>query len=70
MNFAASRLCVSSMLSQQMPQKGKELDRLLVKYLGDMEAQMAKPNPDYDPAQNPVSRKGEKVRREKQRRTK
>ncbi|MEZ6043470.1 MAG: hypothetical protein R3C20_23470 [Planctomycetaceae bacterium] len=58
------------MLSQQMPQKGKELDRLLVKYLGDMEAQMAKPNPNYDPAKNPVSRKGAKAQREEQRRNK
>lgn len=36
-------------LSQEMPLKVQELDRLLVKYLSDIDAQMAVPNPDYDP---------------------
>lgn len=37
-------------LSQQLPEKVKELDRLLVTYLAEINAQMATPNPDYDPA--------------------
>lgn len=45
-------------LSQQMPQKAKELDRLLVAYLNDVDAQMATPNPNYDPSKAPVARKG------------
>lgn len=45
-------------LSQQMPQKVKELDSLLVKYLHDIDAQMATPNPNYDPSKAPVARKG------------
>ncbi|WP_345319322.1 sulfatase-like hydrolase/transferase [Novipirellula rosea] len=45
-------------LSKQLPQKAKELDGLLVKYLDDVDAQMAIPNPQYDPNQAPVARKG------------
>ena len=45
-------------LSQQMPQKANELDRLLVAYLNDVDAQMATPNPNYDPSKAPVARKG------------
>ena len=45
-------------LSQQMPRKVKELDSLLVKYLGHVDAQMATPNPNYDPSKEPVLRKG------------
>ncbi len=45
-------------LSQQMPQKVKELDGLLVKYLNDVDAQMAVSNPEYDPNKAPVARKG------------
>ncbi|MCP4784637.1 MAG: sulfatase-like hydrolase/transferase [Fuerstiella sp.] len=45
-------------LSQQMPQKVKELDRLLVTYLNDVDAQMATPNPNYDPSKAPIARKG------------
>ena len=45
-------------LSQQMPQRVKELDGLLIKYLRDIDAQMATPNPNYDPSQKPVERKG------------
>ncbi|MCA9136884.1 MAG: sulfatase-like hydrolase/transferase [Planctomycetales bacterium] len=45
-------------LSKQLPQKAKELDSLLVKYLGDVDAQMATPNPNYDPSEEPVIRKG------------
>ena len=44
-------------LSTQQPQKVKELDGLLVKYLNDVDAQMAVSNPQYDPAKPPVSRK-------------
>ncbi|MDF1841751.1 MAG: sulfatase-like hydrolase/transferase [Rubripirellula sp.] len=43
-------------LSQQMPQKVKELDRLLVKYLQDINAQMAVPNPQFDPNAHPAAR--------------
>ena len=43
-------------LSQQMPQKVKELDRLLLKYLQDINAQMAVPNPQYDPNSHPAAR--------------
>ena len=45
-------------LSQQMPQRVQELDSLLIKYLRDIDAQMATPNPSYDPSRKPVERKG------------
>ena len=45
-------------LSNQMPHKVKELDTLLVNYLRDVDAQMATANPQYDPANPPVKRKG------------
>ena len=45
-------------LSKQMPQRVKELDSLLVKYLHDVDAQMATPNPNHDPSKAPVARKG------------
>ena len=45
-------------LSQQMPQRVQELDSLLIKYLRDIDAQMATPNPSYDPSQKPVEKKG------------
>ncbi|MEE2934731.1 MAG: sulfatase [Planctomycetota bacterium] len=45
-------------LSQQMPQKVKELNGLLVKYLRNVDAQMAVPNPQYDPTKPPTVRKG------------
>lgn len=44
-------------LSRQMPEKVKELDGLLITYLAEVDAQMATPNPDYDPAAPPVQRK-------------
>ena len=44
-------------LSQQMPEKVRELDGLLVTYLAEVDAQMATPNPDYDPEAPPVQRK-------------
>ena len=47
-------------LAKQMPQKTAELDALLVKYLDDVNAQMATPNPQFDPNQAPVARKGGK----------
>lgn len=40
-------------LSQQMAQRVKELDGLLVKYLKDVDAQMAESNPQYDPSREP-----------------
>jgi hypothetical protein len=43
-------------LSQQMPEKVEELDGLLVTYLAEVDAQMATPNPDYDPATPPAQR--------------
>jgi len=45
-------------LSSQMPAKTAELDMRLVKYLRKVDAQMAVPNPDYDPNRAPVARKG------------
>ena len=45
-------------LSQAMPQKVKELDSLLVRYLLDVDALMAVPNPQYDPSKAPDARKG------------
>ena len=44
-------------VSQQIPEKVKELDGLLITYLAEVDAQMATPNPDYDPAAPPVQRK-------------
>ena len=37
-------------LTAAMPEKAAELDARLTKYLLDVSAQMAKPNPNYDPA--------------------
>ncbi|MCA9054109.1 MAG: sulfatase-like hydrolase/transferase [Planctomycetaceae bacterium] len=37
-------------LSQQLPDKARELDSLLSQYLQAVDAQMATPNPDYDPS--------------------
>ncbi len=45
-------------LSQQMAQRVKELDGLLVKYLKDVDAQMAVSNPKYDPSREPAVQKG------------
>jgi arylsulfatase A-like enzyme len=45
-------------LSRGLSGKTKELDRLLVSYLQDVDAQMATPNPQYDPNKAPVARKG------------
>lgn len=53
-------------LSLRMPRKVKELDSLLVKYLRDVDAQMAVPNPQYDPSNPPIARKrggGNKTRK-------
>lgn len=47
-------------LAKQMPNKVTELDTLLVKYLQAVDAQMAVANPQYDPSQEPVVRKGGK----------
>ncbi len=43
-------------LSQQLPEKVKELDGLLVTYLAEVDAQMATPNPDNDLATPPDQR--------------
>ena len=45
-------------LAKQMPEKAAELDQMLATYLKDIDAQMAIPNPDYDPNKAPVARKG------------
>ncbi|TWU58373.1 sulfatase-like hydrolase/transferase [Rubripirellula reticaptiva] len=45
-------------LSKQLPQMVKELDSLLVRHLDDIDAQMATQNPQYDPVNPPVARKG------------
>ncbi len=45
-------------LAKQMPEKAAELDAKLVKYLKDVNAQMAVPNPNYDPNRPPTVRKG------------
>jgi len=44
-------------LAQKMPQRVRELDDLLSKYLHDVDAQMAVPNPDFDPNAPPFQRK-------------
>lgn len=43
-------------LAKQMPERAEQLDALLVKYLKDVDAQMATPNPQYDPNQVPAAR--------------
>jgi hypothetical protein len=53
-------------LSRQMPEKVKQLDGLLATYLAEVDAQMATPNPDYDPDKEDVSRKGAKTQRKKE----
>ncbi len=45
-------------LSQQMLQRVQELDGLLVKYLKEVDAQMAVSNPQYDPSREPAFEKG------------
>ena len=47
-------------LAQQMPRRVNELDGLLVKYLRDVDAQMAVPNPQYDPANAGIDRRTRK----------
>jgi hypothetical protein len=44
-------------LADQIPEKTAELDALLVGYLKDIKAQMAVPNPHYDPNGAPTPRK-------------
>lgn len=43
-------------LAAQMPEKTAELDRLLMRYLNDIDAQMAVTNPRYDPNLAPTAR--------------
>ena len=45
-------------LARKQPATLAKLDSELVKYLKDVNAQMAVPNPQYDPAKAPASRKG------------
>jgi len=45
-------------LAKQNTAQVAELDELLVKYLRDVDAQMAVPNPNYDPNRPPTVRKG------------
>ncbi len=40
-----------------MPQQAKQLDARLVAYLKSIDAQMAVPNPQYDPNRAPTPRK-------------
>ena len=47
-------------LAEQMPGKVGVLDQLLVHYLSTVNAQMAVPNPDYDPMKEPSGRKGKR----------
>lgn len=44
-------------LAKKMPQQVAQLDAKLVAYLKNVNAQMAQPNPQYDPAKPPVARK-------------
>lgn len=44
-------------LAKQKSGQVTELDALLVKYLKDVDAQMAVPNPNYDPTKSPTVRK-------------
>lgn len=51
-------------LAKRMPDQVAQLDALLVKYLNDVDAQMAVPNPNYDPSrEQAVSRKGARGRK-------
>ena len=43
-------------LAAQMPEKTAELDRLLMRYLNDIDAQMAVTNPRYDPNLAPTAK--------------
>jgi hypothetical protein len=52
----ASDISEQNDLAKQMPQKTAELDHLLMRYLNDIDAQMAVPNPRYDPNLAPTAR--------------
>jgi arylsulfatase A-like enzyme len=47
-------------LSKKMPEKASELKIKLEKYLTDVDAQLPRPNPDYDPTKPSTERKGKK----------
>ncbi|MBT7255391.1 MAG: sulfatase-like hydrolase/transferase, partial [Planctomycetaceae bacterium] len=64
----ASDISEGNDLSTQQPQKVAALDKLLQQYLQQIDAQMAVPNPQYDPAKPPVSRK-EKGNKDKTKKT-
>ena len=64
----ASDISERNDLSTQQPQKVATLDKLLQQYLQQIDAQMAVPNPQYDPDKPPVSRK-EKGNKDKTKKT-
>jgi uncharacterized sulfatase len=47
-------------LAREMPEKARELDKLLTDYLLAIDAQMPKPNPNYDPARPTETLRGGK----------
>ncbi len=65
----ASDISEQKDLSTQQPQKVAELDKLLQQYLREIDAQMAVPNPEYDPAKPSTSRtsKGDRDKTKKTR---
>jgi arylsulfatase A-like enzyme len=44
-------------LASEMPDKAKELDRLLMNDLAAMEARLPRPNPNHDPTRTPATKK-------------
>jgi hypothetical protein len=56
----ASDISESNDLSRQLPEKTAELKDLLETYLAEIDAQIPKPNPDYDPTTPSISKKGNK----------
>lgn len=53
-------------LAPEMPDKVKELSQRLTDYLTAMHAQLPKPNPNYNPANPPETKRGSGRRKEKQ----
>jgi len=52
-------------LAREMPDKAKELDQRLTDYLAAVNAQMPKPNPNYDPTKPTETKRGGKRKAEK-----
>lgn len=50
-------------LAAQMPDKVQELEKRLRKYLADVDAELARPNPNHDPAQTAASQRDAQRRR-------